>query len=289
MALVVNGELIDDAAIREEENSIRPRLEEAMASEPPAVLEQRVRDWARENLIERAVLRQTALADPEPIASDKIDALVNEIRTTSPSQSGCIAPVDDATLRRELEIRLRIERIVERLTSKVSPPKPKDISDHYVKHRDQYTAPESVHAAHIVKNVDENTDEAAARAAIGEAERRLNEGADFAALADELSDCPGRGGDLGFFPRGQMVDEFERIVFELQPGQRSGVFRTPFGFHIARMIERRPAGMLGLQEVKDRIAEELLRLKREKAVEQYLDKLIARAEVQEAAAVAEKA
>ncbi len=281
MPLVVNGEMIEDSLILDEERSIRPRLHEAMASEPREVVERRVKDWARENVVERTVLRQTALADPEPVPPERLEELFNSVRTESPLQSGVIAPVDDETLRREIEVRLRVDRLMERVTAKVAPPKPKDVSEYYVKHREQFVSPESVHAAHIVRNVDEKTDEAAARAAIEAAERALAGGADFAQVANENSDCPGRGGDLGFFAPGQMVDAFDRVVFSLEPGQVSGIFRTEFGFHIAKVFARRPAGPQSLQDVKEQIAETLLTQKREKAVEQYLDKLIAAAQVED--------
>lgn len=284
MPLLVNGELVEDSVIADEERSIRPRLQEAMTNEPPATVAQRVRDWARENIIERIVLRQAALADPEPVPKEKIEEIFTRVRTESPSQSGCIAPVEDETLRRELEVRFRVDRLMERVTGKVSPPKPKDVSDYFVKHREEFVTAEMVHAAHIVKNVDEKTDEAAARAVMEEAERALSAGGDFAAIADELSDCPGRGGDLGVFPPGQMVEAFDDVVFALQPGQVSKIFRTEFGFHIARVLERRPAGPRSLQEVKDELAERLFQQKREKAVEQFLDRLIAAATVEEKSA-----
>ena len=280
MPLVVNGEPIEDSTILDEERSIRPRLLEAMANEPRELVEQRVKEWARENVVERVVLRQAALADLEPVPADRLEELFTSVRTQSPSESGVIAPVDDETLRRELEVRLRVDRIMERVTAKVAPPKPKDVSDYYVKHRDEFVSPEQVHAAHIVKNIDEKTDEATARAAIEAAERALAAGAVFAQVADEQSDCPGRGGDLGFFAPGQMVDTFDRVVFALEPGQVSGIFRTDFGFHIAKVFERRPAGPRSLQDVKDQIADLLLSQKREKAAEQYLDKLIAAAQVE---------
>lgn len=284
MPLVVNGETVEDSVIAEEERSIRPRLEEAMASEPPAVVAQRVHDWARENIVERIVLRQAALADPEPVPPEQIEEIFTRVRSESPSQSGCIAPVEDETLKRELEVRFRVDRIMERVTSKVSAPKPKDVSDYYVKHREEFVTPDMVHAAHIVKNIDEKTDEAAARAAIEEAEKALAAGGDFAALADAHSDCPGRGGDLGVFPPGQMVEAFDDVVFALKPGEVSKIFRTEFGFHIAKVIERKPAGPRSLQDVKDELSERLFQQKREKAVEQFLDKLIATAKVEEKSA-----
>lgn len=281
MPFLVNGERISDETLREEERLIRPRLLEQMSGEDPFVLEARVKEWAKENIIERTVLRQQALADPEPIPPQTIDEMFENIRSQSPSQSGVIAPVPDDELRRELDIRCRIDRLMAKITAKVSPPKNKDISDFYLKNKEQFRRPEQIHAAHIVKNIDENTTEEAARAAIEEIAAKLGT-KPFAELADEASDCPGRGGDLGVFPRGEMVQEFDDVVFNLKPGEISPIFRTAFGFHIATVLDKLPAGHQDLSEVKEYIGQQLNEQKRQRAVEQYLDKLMAGAKIEEA-------
>ncbi|MBK6847969.1 MAG: peptidyl-prolyl cis-trans isomerase [Proteobacteria bacterium] len=65
---------------------------------------------------------------------------------------------------------------------------------------------------------------------------QVAEGADFAALAREHSDCPSgqQGGDLGQFGRGQMVGAFEQAAFALPVGSTSAVVETPFGYHLIR-------------------------------------------------------
>lgn len=71
--------------------------------------------------------------------------------------------------------------------------------------------------------------------------KNLQEGEDFATLAEQLSKDPGSaelGGDLGWFARGQMVPEFEEVAFSLEPGEFSGVVETPFGVHIILVEER---------------------------------------------------
>ena len=65
---------------------------------------------------------------------------------------------------------------------------------------------------------------------------QIEGGADFAALAKEHSSCPSgkQGGDLGEFGPGQMVPEFDKAVFSLEPGEISGVVETQFGYHIIK-------------------------------------------------------
>jgi parvulin-like peptidyl-prolyl isomerase len=75
-----------------------------------------------------------------------------------------------------------------------------------------------------------------AQTQIASIEKELGEGADFAALAREHSDCGSAqaGGDLGAFGRGQMVKGFEDAAFALNVGETSAVVETPFGYHIIR-------------------------------------------------------
>jgi peptidyl-prolyl cis-trans isomerase D len=98
---------------------------------------------------------------------------------------------------------------------------------------------EQVRARHILINLDEG--EEAARRKADRILREVRNGGDFQALArehsaDETSAL--RGGDLGYFARGRMVPEFEVAAFGLEPGQVSDLVRTPFGFHIIKMIAR---------------------------------------------------
>lgn len=281
MALRINGEAVPDSTIKEEERLIRPRLVEEMAQASPIEVETRVKLWARENIVERTVLRQEAMRDTDPIPEGVIENMMAEIREQSPGESGCVFPFGDDKLKEELTVRYRVEKLLGKVSAKVSAPKNKDISDYYLKNKEQFATPETVHAAHIVKNVDENTDEAAARAAIEAAEAELKAGVTFEELADRLSDCPGRGGDLGYFPRGQMVEEFEEVVFAMQPGAVSSIFRSPFGFHIAKLYERVPEGTRDLQDVKAQISQTLHEQKRQRAIEQFLDKLMNAAKVEE--------
>jgi len=73
--------------------------------------------------------------------------------------------------------------------------------------------------------------------------KQLQEGAGFAALASEHSECPSgkQGGALGTFQRGQMVPEFDRVVFEEAVGLYAQPVKTDFGYHVVEITERNEA------------------------------------------------
>jgi len=70
--------------------------------------------------------------------------------------------------------------------------------------------------------------------------KQIEEGADFANMAEKHSECPSgkRGGDLGEFSPGQMVKEFDDVVFSAEVGQVHGPVQTQFGFHLIEITNR---------------------------------------------------
>jgi peptidyl-prolyl cis-trans isomerase D len=151
---------------------------------------------------------------------------------------------------------LLLDREVAR--QRVSVP-PNDIQRYYNDNIQQYQTPERVRASHILLNTG-GKDEAAVRKQAEELLAKVKGGADFAALAKEYSEDPGskvKGGDLDFFPRGQMVPEFEASAFSLAPGQVSDLVKTQYGFHIIKVVDKQAATTQTLDQVRPRIQETL--------------------------------
>jgi peptidyl-prolyl cis-trans isomerase D len=130
-----------------------------------------------------------------------------------------------------------------------------DIQRYYNDNIQQYQTPERVHASHILLNTG-GKDEAAVRKQAEDLLAKIKAGADFAELAKKYSEDPGskdKGGDLDFFPRGQMVPEFENAAFSMQPGQVSDLVKTQYGFHIIKVVEKQQGSTQTLEQVRPQI------------------------------------
>lgn len=289
--ILVNGERVPAAAIDQEAQSLRQRFQQVPEAQrqaqglDAAQFEKNVVEWARENLIERTLLRQEADKDNEPIDEAQVTRALDDVQRRHGGEEKFrekFSAEQIEGMRREIEARLKLDRLVAQLGKRQKPLKQKDIAAFYRKNRERFQTPEMLWAAHIVKHVNEETSEQDAKAAIDAIQARLDAGEDFEDVADTASDCPGNRGDLGSFPRGQMVQEFDDVAFELEPGTVSSVFRTPFGFHIAKVYDRKPAGYRSLAEVQEEIKRELEQGRQTEALENFVDTLKESAKIEDA-------
>jgi peptidyl-prolyl cis-trans isomerase D len=147
---------------------------------------------------------------------------------------------------------------VEQLRAKTLVP-PGDVEKSYRDNEPTYTTPAQVRASHILlktEGKDEKTVRAQAEALLAQAKA----GADFAELAKKHSEDEGsasKGGDLDYFGHGKMVKEFDDVAFALEPGQISDVVKSPFGFHIIKVVDKKPETKRPLEEVRQQIADQL--------------------------------
>ena len=144
---------------------------------------------------------------------------------------------------------------------------PAEVQANYNSSIAQYQTPEQVRASHILLNT-AGKDEAAVRTQAEGLLQQIRAGADFAELARKFSEDEGskvNGGDLDYFTRGRMVPEFETAAFALETGQVSEIVRSQFGFHIIKVVDKKPAVTRSLDEVRPQIEEQL---KRQRADEQ---------------------
>lgn len=221
------------------------------------------------------LIEQRAAADPRPIDDAAIDAEI----ARRMAQSGCRGAFNPQQVRPLAERNLRLDRVKEEMTAAAAKPTPEEMESFFNQNRGQFPKPAMFHASHIVKYVNQEQTEAMAEAGIMLAQEELERGVPFAEVADIFSDCKDKGGDLGEFPAGHMVEDFEEVLAELEPGQRSEIFTTPFGFHIALLHSKKLAGLAEFEDVRPSIKQVMTFAREHDAYQRAIAEMRARADI----------
>ncbi|MCA1980413.1 MAG: peptidylprolyl isomerase [Calditerrivibrio sp.] len=215
------------------------------------------------NLVQREILYSLASKsipkDIDKKTDDTFQALEKKYKSKKEFED---AMKNGGTNEKEVKEKIKKNLILENYVNGLS----KDIKvseqekkDFFEKNKDLFKEPEVVKASHILIKIDEKTKESDAKAKIDSINKELKNGGNFEELAKKYSQdgSASKGGDLGFFPRGIMVKEFENVAFSTQPGKTSEPFKTQFGYHIVKVTEKRPAKTYTYEEVGKNIASKL--------------------------------
>lgn len=195
-----------------------------------------------DKLVRRELLLQEAekrKIDEKPEVADQVTALRRDlmIRTLLQEEVGTKATVED-----------------------------KEVQEYYTAHPDEFSG-DKVRARHILVQTEEEAQEVLGRLAKNEP---------FEELAKKLSKDPGsavKGGDLEYFSREQMVPEFAKAAFALKPGEVSGVVKTPFGYHVIKLVDRKKGQSLAFDQVKDQLKQRLLEQKQSQRFQDWMKEL----------------
>ena len=134
-----------------------------------------------------------------------------------------------------------------------------DIQRNYEDNQQQYSTPEMVRASHILLKT-EGKDDAAVKKQAEDLLAKVKGGADFAQLATKFSEDESsrvKGGDLDFFPKGQMVPEFDKAAFSMQVGEISPLVKSQYGYHIIKLTDKKAATTKSLDEVRAQIEDQI--------------------------------
>ena len=291
MALIVNGEKIEDSAIQQEVERLRPDYERVFSDQDPKEREAQLTDWSRENVIERVLINQEAKENGGKIPEAQIESALAKLKEQYEDKEQLyndLGVKNDEDIKESLQMQMRVEQRLNEVCKDLPKPSQAAIQEYYEKNKEQFKSGEQARVAHIVKYVNWQTDEETAHNAIKEAQDELKNGAAFEAVVEKHTDCADNGGDLGCVMKGQMVEEFEDVVFNLGAGEVSDVFRTRFGFHIAKVYDRKPAVVSELEEVKGEIVDALEKQMRGEAIDEFIDGLKSKAKIEDTQADSNK-
>ena len=283
---VVNGTVLTRSDFDREMASVRRRYSKMGTPLTDAQLSA-IRKRVFERFIEQELLFQES--QKQGIKVD--DAALNEeFKKRFPEEADLKKDLNSANLTETaLKSRLRrgmaIEKLIDKESLKDATITDKEVRNYYDAHPDFFKQPEQVHASHILIEVDVKADKsqkAEAREKLEQIRQKVKKGEDFAALAKESSQCPSssRGGDVGYFRRGQMAKPFERAAFALKPGEVSDIVETRFGYHLIKVIDKKPERTVPYEEVKNRIEQRLKKQKIGEKVRLYIEGLREKAKVE---------
>ena len=173
-----------------------------------------------------------------------------------------------ANLRRELMIRALVQ---DEIGNKVKVEE-KEVEEYFKAHPDEFSG-DTVHLRHIVL---QNEDEAK------DIKARLAKNESFDDLAKKYSQdsaTAAKGGDLGFLSREQVLPEFARVAFSLKPGEVSDPVKTPFGFHVIKLIERKTGQPASLDQVKGQLQRRLTEERQSQRFQAWIKELEAGAKI----------
>jgi len=284
MTLIVNGEKIEDSAIQQEVERLRPDYERVFSDQDPKEREAQLTDWSRENVIERVLINQEAKENGGKIPEAQVESALAKLKEQCEDKEQLcndLGVKNDEDIKEFLQMQMRVEQRLKEVCKDLPKPSQAAIQEYYEENKEQFKSGEQARVAHIVKYVNWQTDEETAYNAIKEAQDELKNGAAFETVVEKHTDCADSGGDLGYVMKGQMVEEFEDVVFNLGVGEVSDVFRTRFGFHIAKVYDRKPAVVPELEEVKGGIVDALEKQMRGEAIDEFIDGLKNKAKIEE--------
>jgi len=286
---VVNGSEIT----REDFNRQMGHVQERLASMGRPLIDSQISEMKKEvleNLINRELLYQESQRKGIMIDEVAINEEMMTLKKRFPSEAEfnnalIQANLSEAAIKAQIKRGVAIQRFIDTHIAQKATISDKEMKAFYESSPALFKQPEQVRASHILIKVDPEADEskgAEARKKLLTIKEKLEKGEDFAALAQVFSQGPSsaKGGDLGYFKRGQMVQSFEEAAFALRPGEVSDIVETKFGYHLIKVIEKKPETTIPFEDIKDRLQQYLKQEKVQEQVSLCIDELKGKAKVE---------
>lgn len=282
----VNG---DDITRADLERSIRG-VENELNQRVPADKRDGVIRGVLDRVINYRLLLQEARARGIEVAPAEVDAQMTALARRFESadamrQALIVRGVNIEMLRDDARRDLRVGKLVADETGRDVTVPDEDVRRFYDQNLERFREPDAARASHIFVRVAADADEKAQNALRQRAEslmRLAKRGDDFAELAGKYSEDRAtgqRGGDLGWFAKGQTPKAFDEAVFALQPNEIGGLVKTNDGYHIVKVHERRASRVQPFTDVASDIAGVLLRQKQEALTASLINQLRAKATI----------
>lgn len=272
----INGTVITLPEFEEEFSSARSGYGSSYPADRETMLKLKS-VYLKQMIVEKLILleaKRLGLA----VGAEEVDAAISVVKRDYSDEKTFKKIFTDEYLnfdvwKEKIKTKLLIEKVVfHSVISHINISK-EEVEDFYNASEDDFKMDEQVRARQIVLKEEKDA---------VEARRRIKAGEDFATVAKEVSLSPDAddGGNLGFFSRGVMPIEFDKAIFPLKVGTLSEVVRSPYGFHVFLVEEKKKARDLSVDDVRNEIIERLKRLKTEKLYMKFIADIKKKADIE---------
>jgi parvulin-like peptidyl-prolyl isomerase len=270
---VVNDEVITLKDIRDYAHAVLVQMK--AEGVPSAQIKSAMADL-EVNGINRLIENKLILEEANrlKIEADKgaVENKMNEMKSSYPSEKAFLDAMitegaTPADLSKKIAEQIKIRMTIEREVREKVYVNPQEVTAYYKEHFDQYTYPQRVEVDSIF--VPKGKDAIPAKEKAEQALARLKSGAVFSDVAKEFSQGP----NLGTIAKGQLLPIVENIIFSLKENTISDVIEVASGFYIFRVKKNLPETIASLEEVKEKITDELFQGKFRQKYREWVDKL----------------
>lgn len=287
MPLMINGRPIDDGVLDAEFSQIKS-YHERTSNVSCCERDPEFRQTARENVVGRVLLTEEAMRAVEAPAAAEVEAALEKLKAEHGGESQFyatmgIAPEQVGLVKQDLEVNLRVNKLLEKLVENEPEPADAELHDYYEKNIAAFTDAEERRASHISKGVSRMASREGLLDEFAAVREQLMDGADFEALAKEHSDRGSDLVDLGYFRRGDLPEEVELVAFTMRVGEISPVFSSSVGLHIVKLTEIKRAAARPFETARDEVKQMWLEQRKRERAQELVKKLQATAVIEEVA------
>ncbi len=231
----VNGAVITTGDFKKEVENLPPYLQ-PMAQSPEG----------KKELLDTMIIREIIMQQAKKDGLDKSQEIADKME--------------------ELKKRVIIEAFLKKKVEAQTTISDADLQKFYDQNKDKLKTGEQVRASHILVKSEKEAQDILSQ---------IKNGGNFEQLAAKYSidAAKAKGGDLGWFSKGSMIPDFEKVAFAMKEGEISGVVKTQFGYHIIKLTGKRPAGIPPFAEVKEQLKAKLLPQKQQEAFQKLREEL----------------
>ncbi len=285
MAIRVNGEEIDDEIIEGEFRTIKGHYERTLQV---ACCERdpEFRAMAKDNLASRIIIQQEARKRFPEVTQEDIDTRLAKLIEQAGGEDQFYLSIgmptrDQEFVRHQVSDGVRMEKMMNAVYAPEPNPSDEELRAYYQENIRFFLTEEEVRASHVSLNLGGAKSRAEVFAFMRELREKALAGADFDAMGAEHNSNKEISPDLGWFKRGEFMEEFETIAFSMHEGEISPVFTTQLGFHLCKLTGRKAPEPRPFESVKEEARHRLLEQHRDEKFNVFVDDLKKQAAIDE--------